>query len=134
MQDITEQLAGLEQDGKQYAHFLTHPQWPEYYAVLVREKTPEYVQLWLQQSNLTGYSLVLSVEMPDAAFTDYLSELYPEQLEVRNLKKLYHIENLTLELASQLAKDFPAWKQEKIRLHRVKWLEQFPWVVSTQIG
>jgi hypothetical protein len=134
MQDITEQLANLEEDGKQYAHFLTHPENPEYYAVLVREKTPEYVQLWLQQSNLAAYTLALSVEMPDAAFTDYLSELFPGQLEIRGLKKLYHIENLDQKKAVQLATGFPAWKQEKIRLHRVKWLEQFPWVVSTQIG
>ena len=134
MQDIIEQLSCLEQDGKQYAHFLTHPQRPGYYAVCVREHTPEYMRLWLQQSNLEGYTLSLSVEMPDGAFVDYISELYPDQLEIRGLKKLYLIENLNLEQANQLAKDFPAWKQEKIRLHRVKWLEQFPWVVSTQIG
>lgn len=134
MQDITEQLANLEEDGKQYAHFLTHPQKPGYYAVLVREKTPDYVQLWLQQSNISDYNLALSVEMPDGAFADYISELYPDQIEVRILKKLYHIENLDPKLAKHLAESFPAWKQEKIRLHRVKWLEQFPWVVSTQIG
>ena len=51
MQDLTEQLANLEQDGKQYAHFLTHPRTPGYYAVWVREQTPQYVQLWLQQTN-----------------------------------------------------------------------------------
>ena len=49
MQDITEQLTSLEQDGKQYAHFLTSPQRPGYYAIWVRERTPEYIQLWLQQ-------------------------------------------------------------------------------------
>jgi hypothetical protein len=134
MQDITEQLANLEEDGKQYAHFLTHPQNPEYYAVLVREKTPEYVQLWLQQSNISEYKLALSVEMPDAAFVDYISELFTDQLDVRVLKKVYRIDDLNLKQANQLAESFPAWKQEKIRLHRVKWLEQFPWVVSTQIG
>jgi len=134
MQDLTEQLANLEQDGKQYAHFLTHPRTPGYYAVWVREQTPQYVQLWLQQSNLEGYTLSLSVEMPDAAFIDFISELFPDQLEARNVKKLFRIDNLNHELAAQMAHDFRAWKQEKIRLHRAKWLEQFPWVVSTQIG
>lgn len=134
MQDINEQLASLEQDGKQYAHFITHPQYPGFYAVWVRESTPEYIQLWLQQSSLEGSKLALSVEMPDAAFCDYLAELFKEQLEVRQMKKLYHIKNLDLTLANKLAADFPAWKQEKIRLHRVKWLQQYPWNVSTEIG
>jgi hypothetical protein len=134
MQDITEQPANLEQDGKQYAHFLTHPQRPDYYAVWVREKTSEYIQLCLQQSSLAGYTLALSIEMPDATFVDYISEFFHEQMQLRNVKNLYHIKNLTLDSANQLAADFPVWKQEKIRLHRVKWLEQFPWVVSTQIG
>ena len=134
MQDITELLTTLEQDGKQYAHFLTNPQRPGYYAVWVRERTPEYIQLWLQQSQLEGYILTLSIEMPDVEFCDYISELFPEQLSLRNLKNLYHIKNLDIEMATKLATDFKAWKQEKIRLHRVKWLEQYPWVVNSQIG
>ena len=133
MQDINEQLTNLEQDGKQYAHFITYPQHAGYYAVLVRESTPEYMQLWLQQSTLTGSVLALSIEMPDAAFCDYLSDLFREQLEVRQLKKLYHIKNFDATLVNKLATDFPAWKQEKIRLNRVKWLQQYPWVVNTEI-
>ncbi len=134
MQDIVEQLANLEQDGKQYAHFLTHPKLPNYYAVWVRERTPEYIRLWLQQSALEGYSLALSIEMPDATFCDYISELFPEQLSLRNLKMLYHIEDLTQQKANELAENFRTWKQEKIRLHRAKWLEQYPWVVASKIG
>ena len=134
MQDIAEQLANLEEDGKQYAHFLTHPKRPDYYAVWIRERTPEYIRLWLQQSALEGYSLALSVEMPDAAFCDYISELFPEQLSLRSLKMLYHIKNLNQEKADQLAVNFAGWKQEKIRLHRAKWLEQYPWVVASRIG
>ena len=134
MQDITEQLASLEQDGKQYAHFLTNPQRPDYYAVWVRDRTPEYMRLWLQEGGLEGYTLALSIEMFDSEFCDYISELCPEQLALRNVKRLYRIKNLTLEMAQKLATDFKAWKQEKIRLNRVKWLEQYPWVTNTQIG
>src|SRR5580658_3412180 len=97
MQDISEQLESLEKDGKQYAHFFTHPQNPGYYGVWVRERTPEYIKLWLPHSPLEGYKLALSVEMCDSGFCDYIAELFPDQLEVRFLKTLYRIDNLTLE-------------------------------------
>jgi len=133
MQDITEKLEGLEQDGKQYAHFFSHPDHPGYYGLWIRERTPEYVSVWLPESPLAGYQLELSIEMPDDTFTDYISELFPEQKSVSFLKTLYSIENLDLDLAKAWAVAFKVWKQEKIRLNRVKWLESYPWVTKSRM-
>jgi hypothetical protein len=133
-QDITEKLEALEEDGKQYAHFFTHAEKPGYYGVWIRERTPEYINVWLPHSPLAGYTLALSVEVSDASFCDYLSEIFTTQLEVKFLKKLYLIENFNKEQAQKWVLDFKNWKQEKIRMNRVKWLEQYPWVVNANIG
>lgn len=130
MQDITEQLERLEEDGKQYAHFFAHPIYTGYYGIWIRERTPEYIRLWLPHSPLAGYTLVHSVEMPDATFCDYIAGLFPDHLNVSFLKKLYKIENLSQDKVFQLAHDFKTWKQESIRINRVKWLQQYPWLVS----
>ena len=130
MHDINEQLESLEEDGKQYAHFFAHPVHAGYYGVWVRERTPEYINMWLPHSPLAGYTLAFSVEMPDATFCDYITELYPEQLHVSFLKRLFKIEGLTDDKVHQLATDFRTWKQESIRLNRVKWLQQYPWLVT----
>jgi len=133
MQDITEQLESLEQDGKQYAHFLSHPGKPGYYGVWIRESTPEYVALWLPHSPLAGYNLELSIEMPDDTFCDYISEMFPVQLPVHFLKTLYAIDEFNLGVVNTWAVNFKSWKQEKIRLNRVKWLESYPWVTKSRM-
>ena len=133
MQDITEQLHNLEADGKQYAHFFSHPNHPGYYGIMIRERTPEYVSLWLPQGPLAGYQLELSIEMPDDTFCDYIAEMFPNQQPVHFLKTLYAIGNLNLDIVNTWATNFKQWKQEKIRLNRVKWLEQYPWVMKERM-
>jgi hypothetical protein len=131
VEDITEKLQNLEEDGKQYAHFFCSPNHPGYYGIWIRERTPEYVKMWLPHSPLAGYTLAFSIEMHDATFCDYIAELYPEHLNVSFLKRLYLINGLTETGTQKLAHDFIAWNQEKTRLNRVKWLQQYPWLVST---
>jgi len=133
MQDITEQLDALEQDGKQYAHFLSSPDHPGYYGLWIRARTPEYLSIWLPESPMAGYKLEFSVEMPDDTFSDYISEMYPEQKSVHFLKTLYAIDNVNLEIATAWTNSFKEWKQEKIRLNRVKWLSQYPWVTKQRM-
>ena len=133
MQDITEQLDGLEQDGKQYAHFFSSPDHPGYYGVWIRERTPEYVSVWLPESPMAGYKLELSIEMADDTFCDYISEMFPDQKSVHFLKTLYAIDNLNLEIANAWVASFKTWKQEKIRMNRVKWLSQYPWVTKERM-
>ena len=133
MQDITEQLESLEQDGIQYAHFFSHPDQPGYYGMLIREWTPEYVSLWLPSGPLAGYKLELSIDMPDDTFCDYISELFPNQKSVHVLRTLYAIEDLNVEIAKAWTHTFKAWKQEKILANRVKWLSQYPWVTKDRM-
>ena len=133
MQDINEQLESLEQDGIQYAHFLSHPDRPGYYGILIRERTPEYISLWLPGGPLAGYKLELSIEMPDDAFCDYIAELFPNQRYVRVLKTLYAMGEINLDLVHAWAYTFKIWKQEKIRLNRAKWLESYPWVTKERM-
>ncbi len=130
MEDISEKLQNLEEDGKQYAHFFSNSNYPGYYGIWIRERTPEYVQLWLPHSPLAGYTLAFSIEMSDTTFCEYIAELFPEQLHVIFLKRLYLIEGLNQENVHKLSHDFAVWNLEKIRLSRVKWLQQYPWLVS----
>ena len=130
MQDITEKLQSLDVDGKQYAHFFAHVNQPGDYGIWVRERTPEYVSLWLAHGPLAGYKLELSIEMSDATFCDYMAELFPTQKSVHFLKTMYAMPALNQELANTWAAEFKNWKQEKIRLNRVKWLESYPWVMK----
>ena len=133
MQDITEQLESLEQDGIQYAHFFSHPDHPGFYGMLIREWTPEYVNLWLPTGALAGYKLELSIDMPDDTFCDYISELFPIQKSVRVLKTLYAIDDLDLNIATAWTHTFKVWKQERILANRVKWLSQYPWVTKDRM-
>ena len=82
---------------------------------------------------MAGYKLELSVEMPDDTFSDYLSEMFPDQKSVHFLKTLYAIDYLNLEIATAWTKTFLVWRQEKIRLNRVKWLSQYPWVTKQRM-
>jgi hypothetical protein len=129
METRNELLPNLEEDGKHYAHFFTHNSYPGYYGVWVRERTPEYINMWMPESPLAGYNLAFSIEMPDTEFSEYMAEVYPEQIDVPFLKVLCLIEDVSD--PQKWVTGFKQWKQEKIRLNRVKWLEQYPWVVST---
>ncbi len=128
MKDINEILLNLEEDGLQYAHFLTHPDYPGYYGIWVRERTPEYVKLWLPSGPLSAYSLAFSLEVSDISFYDYMAEIFPEQVEVNLLKVLYKIDDVSN--SAKWSNNFRVWKQEKTRLERAKVLEQYPWVIN----
>ena len=130
MKDIKEILDNLDDDGKHYAHFFTHPAYPGYFGVWVRERTPEYIQLWLPESPLAGFTLAFSFEMSDTGFRDYMLEVYTDHVEVNFLKKMCRIDDGST--PQQWIAGFKNHKQEKIRLNRVKWLEQYPWVISNQ--
>ena len=123
MQDIKEFLDNLEEDGKHYAHFFSHPNYPGYYGIWMRERTPEYMKHWLPYSSLKGYSLVLSIEMHDTTFCDYMLELYPEQVEVSHLKVLSRIDDLSK--TQEWINGFKAWKQNRIGLERKEFLQQY---------
>jgi hypothetical protein len=134
MQDINERLDSLDEDGKQYAHFFSHPDHPGYYGVWVRERTPEYVSVWLPESPMAGYKLELSIEMHDDTFCDYMAEMFPEQKSVHFLKTLYCMGSLNPETVNTWANiSFKQWRQEKIRINRVKWLSQYPWVTKDRM-
>ena len=130
MKDIKEILGDLDEDGKHYAHFFTHPVHPGYYGILVRERTPEYIRLWLPESSLSDFTLTFSFEMNDTDFRDYMLEIYTDQVEVAGLKKMCRIDDDSN--PEQWMANFKAHKQEKILNNRVKWLEQYPWVISNQ--
>ena len=123
MQDIQELLINLEEDGKCYAHFFAHPAHPGYYGIWVRERTPEYTRHWLPGGPLAGYTLVFSLEMPDTSFTDYMLETHTDHVEANFIKVLCRIDDICN--SEQWLNGFKAWKQEKIRLERVQWLEQY---------
>ena len=130
MASRSEFLQNLEEDGKQYAHFFSHDLHPGYYGLLIRERTPEYIYYWLPQSPISGYFLAFSLEISDLSFEDYISEVYCEKLEAPYLRLLYKIDDISSR--EKWIGLFKTWKQEKIRLNRVKWLEQYPWVLSTK--
>ncbi|HWB61929.1 MAG TPA: hypothetical protein VG603_00355, partial [Chitinophagales bacterium] len=92
--------------------------------------TPAYVEKWLPTGPLAEYSLAFSIEMNDTSFNEYLDQTFPTQIKTPMLKVLYKIDDTRNPV--YLADSFKAWKQEKVRLNRVKWLEQYPWVVTVQ--
>ncbi|MDB5282412.1 MAG: hypothetical protein JWO06_1487 [Bacteroidota bacterium] len=130
MKDIKEFLENLDDDGKHYAHFFTHPEHPGYYGIWIRERTPEYIQHWLPVSPLAGFTLAFSFEMTDTGFRDYMLQVYTDHVPVNFLKTMCRIDDNSN--PEQWINGFKAWKQESIRANRVKWLEQYPWVVSNQ--
>lgn len=123
-----ELLAGLEEDGKHYAHFLTNAKYPGYYGILIRERTPEFIHHWLPESDLKDYKLAFSFEMNDMEFRDYMLEQYTDQIPVKNLKAVCRIDNVNN--PQQWIKDFKAYKQQSILNDRTRILEQYPWVTT----
>ena len=131
MENRNEFLQTLEEDGKLYAHFFTHPNYPGYYGVLVREMTPEYIYYWLPDSPISSFHQSFSLVVSDSDFLDYIEDMYKEQMPgPRYLKTLYKIDDVSH--PEEWLCSFKTWKQENIRLNRVKWLEQYPWVLSTK--
>jgi hypothetical protein len=131
METRNEFLQTLEEDGKLWAHFFTHHNFPGYYGVLVREKTPEYIYYWLPDGPISSFELSFSMVVPDIDFMDYIEDMFPEQMKgPRYLKTLYKIDDVSH--PEEWLVDFKTWKQESIRLSRTKWLEQYPWVLSTK--
>lgn len=129
-EQLQEILQNLEEDGIQYAHFFSHPAHSGYYGIMVRERTPEYIRTWLPHGPLREYSLELSLAVDDASFKDYMLALYPDQIQVKDLHSLCRIENISN--TQKWIDGFKAWKQEQIRLSRVKFLEQYPWEVTAE--
>ncbi|MBL0310212.1 MAG: hypothetical protein IPP77_11205 [Bacteroidetes bacterium] len=130
-EELQDMLQNLDEDGIQYAHFLGNHEHPGYFGVMVRERTPEYIKKWLPHDNLKDYSLALSIPVDDAEFLDYMLQTYTDQIDVPVLRKLCKLEGTSN--PQKFVDGFHAWRQERIRVKREKFLSQYPWEVTSSI-
>jgi len=108
------------------AYFCTCTEVPEgYYNIWVRDTgTEEYWQYFTNLDIADKYTLVLVLDTEDKEFEEYMASLHKEEYEetffpgrFRRIDDLGDAQNWLAE--------FPAWKQERERLRREHWLNEY---------